>query len=150
MQNNNKRCPEPTPPTRAVADKLGSDAADADVDEDEVASDGKVQGVRGFTGPDLVSRFLEASQQTGEVLSDDELIDIVLNFIIAGRDTTACALSWASLRLLRAPEVARELRREVRTNVASAAVLANATAVAAGVDPPFSLPELAPAPGSDG
>ena len=41
-------------------------------------------------------RFLAA--KGGADFSDEELADIVLNFIIAGRDTTACCLSWASLR----------------------------------------------------
>jgi len=47
--------------------------------------------------------------------SDKELRDIVLNFIIAGRDTTACALSWTLYELARAPEVQAKLRAEFDT-----------------------------------
>jgi cytochrome P450 len=54
----------------------------------------------------------------GQELTDDELIDIVLNFIIAGRDTTASALAWSTLRLLRAPAVARKMESEVSAAVA--------------------------------
>jgi len=51
-------------------------------------------------GPDLISRFL--TNNAKQHLKDDgtppmtntELRDIVLNFMIAGRDTTACALTW--------------------------------------------------------
>ena len=45
-------------------------------------------------GVDLVTRFLDSADKRGETLSTKELRDVVLNFIIAGRDTTACALSW--------------------------------------------------------
>ena len=44
-------------------------------------------------GPDLLSRFLDTKEDDGEVMSDKELRDVVMNFMIAGRDTTACALS---------------------------------------------------------
>ena len=40
-------------------------------------------------GPDLISRFLDKARDAGEELSDSDLIDVVLNFLIAGRDTTA-------------------------------------------------------------
>ena len=66
-------------------------------------------------GADLVSRFL-ASPSGGD-MTDDELIDVVLNFIIAGRDTTACALSWASLRLLRAEDVQARMNAEVEAEI---------------------------------
>ncbi|KAG0309358.1 hypothetical protein BGZ98_003153 [Dissophora globulifera] len=42
---------------------------------------------------DLLQLFMDISDG-GESLSDDMLVDSVLNFIIAGRDTTAQALSW--------------------------------------------------------
>lgn len=37
---------------------------------------------------DLLSRFMDASNHKDEPLSTDDLRDIVLNFVIAGRDTT--------------------------------------------------------------
>jgi len=83
-------------------------------------------------GPDLLSRFLEdaakkdaadskdgqggdgkekdAEARTGG--SDKELRDIVLNFMIAGRDTTACALSWTLFELAKAPAAQAKLRAE--------------------------------------
>ncbi|KAK3815797.1 MAG: cytochrome P450 [Linnemannia gamsii] len=43
---------------------------------------------------DLLQLFMEAKDDEGEPLSDEYLVDIILNFTIAGRDTTAQALSW--------------------------------------------------------
>jgi fatty acid omega-hydroxylase len=63
-------------------------------------------------GPDLISRFVESAGDD-DPISDDELVDIVINFLIAGRDTTACALSWASLRLIRADVPRRRMTAEV-------------------------------------
>ena len=40
------------------------------------------------------------------------LRDIVLNFLLAGRDTTACALSWTLYELLRHPAVRDRVRAE--------------------------------------
>lgn len=38
---------------------------------------------------DLLSLFMEAKGPDGKLLTDKQLVDTVLNFIIAGRDTTA-------------------------------------------------------------
>ncbi|KAF9360881.1 serine/threonine protein kinase, CMGC, dual-specificity [Mortierella sp. AD094] len=43
---------------------------------------------------DLLQLFMDLKGDDGEYLSDDMLKDSILNFIIAGRDTTAQALSW--------------------------------------------------------
>uniref|UniRef100_A0A7S2VVL8 Cytochrome P450 n=1 Tax=Triparma pacifica TaxID=91992 RepID=A0A7S2VVL8_9STRA len=68
-------------------------------------------------GPDLLSRFLDP--KTGdrrEVPSVKELRDIVMNFMIAGRDTTACALSWTFYELVKNPEVAEKVLAEIKEN----------------------------------
>ena len=44
--------------------------------------------------------------------TDKELRDIVLNFMIAGRDTTACALTWTLYELARVPDAQERLRTE--------------------------------------
>jgi cytochrome P450 len=100
---------------RDVEDAAAATAADADADAAKL-------------GPDLLTRFLEdaakkraadtegKSKKAGEEKkdeartggSDKELRDIVLNFMIAGRDTTACALSWSIYELARAPAAVRE------------------------------------------
>jgi len=80
-------------------------------------------GVKGQDlGPDLLSRFLEKAEKANSkdatvpaTLTDRELRDIVLNFIIAGRDTTACALSWAMYELTKVPKVIVRILEEART-----------------------------------
>lgn len=44
------------------------------------------EGIEGHK--DLLSRFMNTHNENGEKLNDVELRDTVLNFIIAGRDTT--------------------------------------------------------------
>ncbi|KAF9380463.1 hypothetical protein CPC16_010309 [Podila verticillata] len=50
----------------------------------------------GFHGTkkDLLQLFMDTKDDNGQPLSDDMLKDAILNFTIAGRDTTAQALSW--------------------------------------------------------
>eukprot|EP00656_Telonema_subtile_P034858 TRINITY_DN38881_c0_g1_i2.p1 TRINITY_DN38881_c0_g1~~TRINITY_DN38881_c0_g1_i2.p1 ORF type:complete len:521 (-),score=115.10 TRINITY_DN38881_c0_g1_i2:153-1715(-) len=71
-------------------------------------------------GPDLISRFLDRARDSGETITDKELIDIVLNFVIAGRDTTACWLSWTFFELSKRPDVVQKLREEVKAKIGEA------------------------------
>lgn len=60
--------------------------------------------------------FLEATDDEGNPLPDAVIKDFILNFTIAGRDTTAQALSWMFYLLLRTesnPEVRQKLVQEV-------------------------------------
>lgn len=57
--------------------------------------------------------FVEEARSRGETLSEDFLRDLVMNFLIAGRDTTAAALSWAIYCLSQHPEVEAAARKEV-------------------------------------
>ena len=50
-------------------------------------------------------------------LDDKMLSDIVMSFLIAGRDTTACTLSFALLNLSRNPAIQDQLRAEIRARV---------------------------------
>merc|ERR1712054_219280 len=61
-------------------------------------------------GPDIISRFI-ASNPT---ISNKELRDIVMNFIIAGRDTTAATLSWCMYELLKEPALMEKVTQELR------------------------------------
>ena len=57
---------------------------------------------------DLLSRFMERGIYNG-----DQLHDIVINMIIAGRDTTAQALSWTIYQLNENPECITKIRQEI-------------------------------------
>lgn len=66
---------------------------------------------------DLLSRFMNATNEKGETLNDVELRDTVLNFIIAGRDTTAQALSWLFYNLALQPRVEQKILEEIQDKI---------------------------------
>eukprot|EP00049_Salpingoeca_infusionum_P015514 m.302925 g.302925 ORF g.302925 m.302925 type:complete len:166 (-) comp15890_c0_seq18:338-835(-) len=53
---------------------------------------------------DLLSRFMTLRDEHGNPLSNELLRDIIMSFIIAGRDTTAILLSWTIWELHKNPE----------------------------------------------
>lgn len=66
---------------------------------------------------DLLSLFLSRSETVAKDvdLTDEYLRDVVINFIIAGRDTTAQALSWSFYVMSTMPEFQKAVRDEVRS-----------------------------------
>lgn len=66
---------------------------------------------------DLLSRFMNTTNENGEKLDDIELRDTVLNFIIAGRDTTAQALSWLFYNLCLQPRVEKKIMAELADKI---------------------------------
>lgn len=69
---------------------------------------------------DLLSKLMSASEADEEVEPSKKhtyLRDMTINFIIAGRDTTACALSWFFYRLARNPDVEQKLLAELETMI---------------------------------
>jgi fatty acid omega-hydroxylase len=70
----------------------------------------------------FVGLFLADAQKRNDTISEDYLRDLVLNFLIAGRDTTAQALAWTFYLLCNYPEVESKAREEVN-EVCSAAGL---------------------------
>jgi cytochrome P450 len=68
----------------------------------------------GPTSHDLLSMLVEArDEETGEGMSDRELRDEVMTFVLAGHETTAVALSWTFHLLARHPDVEACLRDEI-------------------------------------
>ncbi|OWZ17408.1 Cytochrome P450 [Phytophthora megakarya] len=76
----------------------------------------RAQGVE-KGGKDIVSLFLDdlnSSSDADESCFDPTYLrDIVVNFIIAGRDTTAQALSWFFYCLSKNPQVETKIREEI-------------------------------------
>jgi len=69
--------------------------------------------------PDLLSLFLdEGKRYSRNEPSFREVKDIMLNFIIAGRDTTAQTLTWVTYMLARRPDVYKRVMDEVKANQA--------------------------------
>lgn len=75
------------------------------------------QLAKGGEFKDLLSRFMNTKNEHGQPLDDHELRDTVLNFIIAGRDTTAQALSWTFYNLMLYPRVEAKLVEEIQQNI---------------------------------
>ncbi|RLN47456.1 hypothetical protein BBJ28_00013551 [Nothophytophthora sp. Chile5] len=74
-------------------------------------------------GTDIVSLFLNDVNKNPDVHENDldpqYLRDIVVNFLIAGRDTTAQALSWFCYCLNQNPRVEAKIRKEVSEKLPS-------------------------------
>ena len=65
-------------------------------------------------GADLLSRLLVAKDpETGRRMSEEQLVNNVIAFLVAGYDTTALALSWALFLISQSPEWAMRMRAEV-------------------------------------
>lgn len=54
---------------------------------------------------DMLSMLLEARDEEGNSMTDEELRDQLVTMLIAGHETTATSIAWAFERLLRTPDV---------------------------------------------
>jgi cytochrome P450 len=80
---------------------------------------------------DLLALLMEArDEETGEGMSDEQLRDEVITLFVAGHETTANALTWASYLLSTHVAVARRLETEVDE------------VLRGGIPTPADLPEL--------
>ncbi|KAJ4811898.1 Cytochrome P450 704C1 [Rhynchospora pubera] len=73
------------------------------------------QGQEVMEKEDILSRFLLEKEKSYSNIDDKYLRDIILNFMIAGRDTTAGTLSWFFYMLCKHPHVQDKIAREVQT-----------------------------------
>mmetsp|Transcript_4519 Transcript_4519/g.12652 ORF Transcript_4519/g.12652 Transcript_4519/m.12652 type:complete len:504 (-) Transcript_4519:260-1771(-) len=62
---------------------------------------------------DLISFFLENARRNGHAMTEKELRDIVINFLVAGRDTTACLLTWMMYEFHLNPKVEATVLEEI-------------------------------------
>uniref|UniRef100_A0A7N0UY42 Cytochrome P450 n=1 Tax=Kalanchoe fedtschenkoi TaxID=63787 RepID=A0A7N0UY42_KALFE len=63
---------------------------------------------------DILSRFLVESEKDPENMTDRYLKDIVLNFLIAGKDSSAVTMSWFFYMLCKNPLVHEKILQEIR------------------------------------
>ena len=68
---------------------------------------------RAGTGDDLVSMLLDARDEGGERMTDEQVRDELMTMLFAGHETTALALTYTWHLLGRNPEAARKLREEL-------------------------------------
>ena len=64
---------------------------------------------------DILTRFIELGEDPESNTTEKGLRDVVLNFVIAGRDTTATTLSWALYMIMTHPHVAEKLYLELKS-----------------------------------
>ncbi|PWY98457.1 cytochrome P450 [Testicularia cyperi] len=76
---------------------------------------GEAQAASGKGDKDLLALFMEQN------LTRDELLPVVLNFLIAGRDTTAQALSWLFYEFQKNPESMEKCRQEIHEKLGAGA-----------------------------
>ncbi|MFL6088803.1 MAG: cytochrome P450 [Aeromicrobium sp.] len=65
---------------------------------------------------DILSLLLDARDDEGASLTDEELRNELLTLVLAGHETTANTIAWAFERLLRHPDTYDRLREEVRSD----------------------------------
>jgi len=66
----------------------------------------------------FVGMFVAEAKTNGAKVADDAFLkDMVLNFLIAGRDTTAQAMSWIFWLLMGHPEVEQKLLEEIELEI---------------------------------
>ena len=63
---------------------------------------------------DILSMLLDARDESGEPMTDDQLRDEMLTLLVAGHETTATTLAWTLHHLLQNPEWLERVRAEVR------------------------------------
>jgi cytochrome P450 len=64
-------------------------------------------------GEDVLSLLLAARDEAGEALGEQEVIEQLLTFVVAGHETTATTLAWALYELHRHPPALAKLRDEL-------------------------------------
>ncbi|KAF9968116.1 hypothetical protein BGZ73_000245 [Actinomortierella ambigua] len=62
---------------------------------------------------DLLDHFIEYRHEDGSMLTDVDLRDVFVNFLIAGRDTTARVLTWMFYMLIIRPEILAKVHEEM-------------------------------------
>jgi len=62
---------------------------------------------------DILSRFLVESKKDPEKMTDQYLRDIILNFMLAGKDSTANTLSWFFYMLCKNPLIQEKVVEEI-------------------------------------
>lgn len=65
-----------------------------------------------FKGEDLLSKFMAYPEGDENHYSDGELRDVIVDFLLAGRDTTGITLAWFMYEICLHPEIADKIYEE--------------------------------------
>jgi len=77
---------------------------------DEIARR-RAEGTAGRT--DILSLLVDARDEQGAPMSEEELLDEMFTLLMAGQETTATSLAWVFYHLLRHPDALAKLRAEL-------------------------------------
>lgn len=66
-----------------------------------------------YVKPDILSRCIALTEKQPEKYSDKYLRDVIINFLIAGRNTTADTLCWFFHLLCKSPGVEKKILQEI-------------------------------------
>ncbi|GFQ03771.1 alkane hydroxylase mah1 [Phtheirospermum japonicum] len=84
----------------------------------ELGESGKRDGNEEEGGLDLLTSYINGEESMGGRECDDKFLrDTILNFMIAGRDTTSSALTWFMWLVSTHPEVEKKIRDELSSVV---------------------------------
>jgi len=81
--------------------------------DSRLLSEVRARRARGGEQNDVLSMLLAARGEDGSAMGDEELVAEMKTLLVAGHETTATALTWTMLELLRNPETWSRLQREV-------------------------------------
>jgi cytochrome P450 len=102
---------------RALAqlDEFAYQVVDERIAERESGALDRLRGQNGRISGycDLLTRYVLSVDEQGRPFSREYLRDTVMNFMIAGRDTTGVTLGWLSMLFAQNPDVQRQAYREV-------------------------------------
>ena len=77
----------------------------------------------GLEGEDLLARLARAQDpETGEPMSEKQLVDNLLTFLAAGHETTAKAMTWTLYLIARAPQWQERMAAEIDAVVGTGAI----------------------------
>jgi len=71
----------------------------------------RAEGTAGRT--DILSLLVEARDEQGQPMSEEELVDEMFTLLMAGHETTATALAWVFWHLTQHPDVVARVREEI-------------------------------------
>jgi cytochrome P450 len=88
----------------------------------EIIHEHQRQLAQGDNPADLLAMLLTARDEAGQPLSEEQILDECLTIFVAGHETTAVALTWAWVLLLKHPAVLAKLTDEVDTAIGNTPV----------------------------
>ncbi len=75
----------------------------------------RARAARGESRKDVLAMMLEAKDEKGEPLAEDEIHDELVTLLVAGHETTATSLAWALRWVLPNRKLLGEMRDEIAT-----------------------------------